>query len=154
MNKYYLKNGKQELIISDAVFRHFNDHRQIGSSTTEVGGQLFARIVKNQIFLERATGPTKFDARSRFSFAPNRLMEKITIMRMFKNGLHYIGDWHTHPEQIPTPSRDDLRSIKSTFEKSNHELAGILMIIVGQKCGSDGLYIAIQDHTGTHQIKP
>ena len=154
MNRYYLKNGEQELVISDVVLRHFNDHRQLEANATEVGGQLFARIIKSQINLERATGPTKLDTRSRFSFSPNQLMEKIAIMRMFRNGLHYIGDWHTHPERVPKPSRADLRSIRSTFEKSDHELAGILMIIVGQKPACEDMYIGLQDHRGVHQICP
>lgn len=152
MNKFYLKNGLQELVISDGVLQHFNTHRQLLANTTEVGGQLFARIVENKIELERATGPSRLDTRSRFSFSPNKLMEKVTIRCMYASGLHYIGDWHTHPEPVPKPSKDDLRSIKSTFENSNLELSGILMIIVGQKNGFDGIYIAIQDKVGLHPI--
>ena len=37
---------------------------------------------------------------------------------MFQEGLLFIGDWHTHPERIPSPSRSDLQSIRNIYNGS------------------------------------
>jgi integrative and conjugative element protein (TIGR02256 family) len=41
----------------------------------------------------------------------------------------YIGEWHTHPEDIPTPSFVDVRSIHDIFEKAKRKY--LIVAIVG-----------------------
>ena len=45
---------------------------------------------------------------------------------MHAKGLHFVGDWHTHPEAVPTPSSSDIRTIKEAVAKSRHHLHGFL----------------------------
>ncbi|MCK5537985.1 MAG: Mov34/MPN/PAD-1 family protein [Bacteroidales bacterium] len=44
---------------------------------------------------------------------------------------YYIGDWHTHPEKIPTPSWIDKRSYKKTLKKIVLQTNFVVFLIVG-----------------------
>jgi len=46
---------------------------------------------------------------------------------------YYIGEWHFHPENLPTPSRQDKSQLKEIAEKKNFHCKFPLMLIVGQK---------------------
>ena len=46
----------------------------------------------------------------------------------------YIGEWHTHPEDHPSPSIQDLRSLKESYNKNQLVIFNlILMAIIGRK---------------------
>lgn len=64
---------------------------------------------------------------------------------MHRRGLHFIGDWHTHPERIPTPSRSDIRSIRQAVLRSKHHLNGFVLLIAGTEKFPTGLYVAMYD---------
>src|SRR5262249_19655585 len=113
------------------VLEHFARHRQTSRCSSEAGGQLFAVIEGHRWIIVRATGPRASDFRRRFRFFPSRRHEQAEIDQLFISGLHYIGDWHTHPEARPTPSMMDLQSIDETVRNSVHQLPGFLLVIVG-----------------------
>jgi len=150
--KIPIANNEQQLIITDDVLRHFDRYRQVTPEDLEAGGQLFAQIVDRKIIVLKATGPTRLDIRHRINFSPNSILERITIRIMFWRGFYYVGDWHTHPEPYPSPSPEDIHSFSETFTKSRHQLAGMLMIIVGQRNSMDSLYLAIQDERGITRL--
>lgn len=64
-------------------------------------------------------------------------------------GLDYVGDWHTHPEDVPTPSSDDLLSIAEVVRRSTHHLPGFLLLIVGRKPFPNGLWASFHALGGT-----
>lgn len=46
----------------------------------------------------------------------------------------YIGEWHTHPEDNPSPSSRDICSIKQSYVKNTMAIQNlIIMAIVGRK---------------------
>lgn len=53
----------------------------------------------------------------------------------------YIGEWHTHPEQNPTPSSTDISSIVSNYHSSLLALPIIVMVIVG----INSLYVSVYE---------
>ena len=58
------------------------------------------------------TTPMLFDVRKRCSFERKDLgHQRICDSRWESSGgtMHYIGEWHTHPEMRPTPSSIDRR---------------------------------------------
>jgi hypothetical protein len=70
---------------------------------------------------------------------------------MHKRDLHYVGDWHTHPELAPSPSGRDLRSIEECARKSTHGLNGFLLIVVGLAPFPEGLSVSLHnanEHVG------
>src|SRR3954447_17810996 len=96
-----LPSGGATVVISPRVLEHVSRFRQTSCWKREAGGQLFARIGLDEWTIEEATGPRRSDFRTRFGFRPNRRAEQGEIEHWFGQGLHYVGDWHTHPEPSP-----------------------------------------------------
>ena len=143
--KYTIGDSGQTLTFCAEVTKHVVGYRQVQLCHCEAGGQLFATFEEGNVIVRRATGPRASDRRSRFSFVPNRLAERREIKHLFRAGLHYVGEWHTHPTPIPRPSGVDLRSMSDTFLKSRHELAGFVLLIVGTVAPPRGLFVAVCD---------
>lgn len=126
----------------------FEAHRQRRFYQREAGGQLFARVRDNDWEIASATGPRSRDRRGRFSFWPHRPSEQEEIFQHHVLGLDYVGDWHTHPEDVPTPSPDDLSSITELVRRSTHHLPGFLLLIVGRKPFPKGLCASFHTRGG------
>lgn len=125
----------------------FESNRQGKWLSREIGGQLFARFVGDVVRIEAATITKGRSRRNRFGFLPDRSAERADIKAMFDRGLHYVGDWHTHPEPIPSPSSEDKTKMLEIFRESTHELDSMLMVIVGQEALPDGLFVgAVNNH--------
>jgi integrative and conjugative element protein (TIGR02256 family) len=148
MLNFRLGASGQSLTISDAAMQHFSSRRQRKIWNRESGGQLFAEIVGVDIVITTVTGPRRSDRRSRFSYRPNRRLEQIEIDRQFANGLHYVGDWHTHPEPYARPSGEDLKSMSECVQKSRHRLNSFVLIIVGTAEVPDGLHVSLHTRSG------
>jgi integrative and conjugative element protein (TIGR02256 family) len=147
--EYPLSRPVDVLILADPVLEHFVQHRQ-RFYQREAGGQLFSRLCEGQLLIERATGPRRSDRRTRFSFVPDRPEEQVEILALHEQGLHYVGDWHTHPQRAPRPSAEDLRSIGDCFRRSQHKLDAFVLIIVGQLDPPAGLHVSVntaEEHT-------
>jgi integrative and conjugative element protein (TIGR02256 family) len=144
MITYPISGTTQTLILTKQVLTHFNRHRQ-GRKRKEAGGQLFARFAGSEVRIVTATGPRRSDLRAFGFFRPNRPAEQREIHQMFRRGLNYVGDWHTHPEDRPTASRTDSSNISDIFRRSVHQLSSLVLIIVGGLDPPDGLYVATCD---------
>lgn len=134
-----------EFRIEPSVVSHLMGNRQLGPKAPEVGGQLFAVFEKYLVRVVRATGPRCADKKARFWFLPDRRRENAEIKECFSQGLHYIGDWHTHPERCPTPSEIDLASMKACFEQSKHELKYFVLVIAGQASFPECFWVSLHD---------
>jgi integrative and conjugative element protein (TIGR02256 family) len=118
-------------------------YQQIESFSAEAGGQLFARFSDAEIRVERATGPRISDRRSRFGYVPDRRREQEEIDALHGRGLHFIGDWHTHPEPNPRPSTSDIHSIRQAVRDSKHHLNGFVLLIAGTERFPVGLFVSL-----------
>lgn len=153
MIAYRVKRSSEVLQLTDAVLTHFTRYRQIGGRK-EAGGQLFAKFDDSMARIELATGPRRSDRRGYRSFIPTRSAERREIKRLFRKNLHYVGDWHTHPERIPNPSGTDIWSMQDTFRKSQHRLASFVMIIVGREAFPEGIYVCLCSSNSTFELTP
>jgi integrative and conjugative element protein (TIGR02256 family) len=133
------------------VLAHFSRHRQRKWRQAEAGGQLFARLDGTEIFVEEATGPRPGDHRSRTGYCADRVAEQLEIDANYRGGLHYIGDWHTHPTPRPIPSGTDLRTISESVRISSHSLNGFMLIIVGTDPAPGGIYVLL--HNGRTSLR-
>ena len=151
---YTIGASGQRLLLTDEVLAHFRRHRQLADHSKEAGGQLFATFNGDKIQIERATGPRQSDRRGIRSFIPNRLAERREIKRLFKARLHYVGDWHTHPEPRPQPSSTDIDSFQNMFSKSRHKLASLVIVIVGTVAFPEGLFVGLCTNQIVHTLTP
>lgn len=135
----------QRLIVETPVVEHLEAHRQLTPRHREAGGQLFATFSDDSIIIKEATGPRRSDHRTRTSYRPDRKAEQQEILERHRRGLHYVGDWHTHPSPRPSPSYLDYRSIQASVRESAHQLHGFVLIVVGTICAPDGLHVSVND---------
>jgi len=150
---YYITPSTNKVVaVTNDVMSHLNLQHQRGVKSKEAGGQLFAQFDGNMIIVSKVTGPRKSDKRGRFFFNPDRNIEQREINRMFLKGIHYVGDWHTHPERVPTPSRKDITSMSECVSHSTHELDSFILMIVGQDNLPDGLWVSLHGATDFEQL--
>ena len=141
--KFAIGDSAQHLVIAASVLNHFSKFQQHEDERSlEAGGQLCATLADDEVRISVATGPRSVDRRSRYLYLPDRRREQMEIDELHKRGLHFVGDWHTHPELIPTPSPADIRTIKEAVAKSKHHLRGFVLIIVGSGRFPAALYIS------------
>jgi integrative and conjugative element protein (TIGR02256 family) len=150
---YPLDNGNASLVFSDDVIAHFAKHQQRRPRDTEAGGQLFARLSRFEIYVEVATGPRPRDKRTRASYVPDRIAERAEIENMFDQGLHFVGDWHTHPESIAYPSLIDESTITDCASKSKHKLNGFILVVVGTGALPSSMSVSVHAAQGQFQRK-
>ena len=139
----------QTLLLADHVLDYLSRYRQTRKSLSEAGA-VFATITGTEILVSDITGPRKSDKRFRFLYIPDRNLEQEEINNRFASGLHYVGDWHTHPEPAAKPSRQDLQSMCECVRRSTHQLNAFLLVIVGSAIGPQGLHVSL--HTGSEVI--
>jgi integrative and conjugative element protein (TIGR02256 family) len=140
---YPIDASGQRLIFTTSVTEHFVRHRQVRWWHREAGGQLFARFDLPNVIIEEATGPRRTDWRTRNSYRPNRRAEQKEISNRHRRGLHFVGDWHTHPESIPSPSEQDEVSMQDMVSRSDHALNGFVLAIVGIELPPRGLHVSV-----------
>lgn len=150
---YGLGQHFQKLTFESPVLEHFQKFKQLSPEDLEGGGQLFATFTAEEILVKMATGPYKEDHRKKFLFWPLRKKSQQDIDHFFSQGLHYIGDWHTHPQEIPIPSAQDNFSMKDKYIKSQHELKAFMMVIVGCASFPQGLWVSIHDKNGKKKLE-
>ena len=105
---------------------------QLNPTDCEAGGVLLGRLLldSHDIVIDEITVPMPGDKRSRFAFYRHKRGHQAVIDRRWRESggtCIYLGEWHTHPEPVPTPSRIDLtdwqRKLKTdSFDKSLHFL--------------------------------
>ncbi|WP_092255973.1 Mov34/MPN/PAD-1 family protein [Pseudomonas sp. NFACC13-1] len=98
------------VLIEGHVWDFLFSHAQTKSNTTEAGGIFLGHRAGGHIHVISATGPLSNDKRARLSF--DRLdtgHQKAAHHAWASSGgtVDYVGDWHTHPQSIPTPSSKD-----------------------------------------------
>jgi integrative and conjugative element protein (TIGR02256 family) len=149
MLNYPIGDSGQVLVLSDEVLEHFARYRQLRFYQSEAGGQLFATFDEGRIHVVEATGPRRTDTRRRTSYVPDRRAEQREIDARHERGLHYVGDWHTHPEDVPTPSGRDADSISESVKKSTHTLNAFVLVIAGRAEAPQGLSVCLYDRSGS-----
>lgn len=152
LNMRFKAQGGQVAVLSEPVIAHLLAHRQKRWGR-EAGGQLFGVFEGSRtVRVLKATGPRKTDLRRLFFYKPDKIAEQREIDESFSSGLHYVGDWHTHPQMIPTPSRFDVDSLQNVFRKSTHFLNYLLLAVVGRGDRPDNLYIGLVDAFMVYQM--
>lgn len=150
---YGVETGESAVILSEDAIAVMIRFRQKGFMDKEGGGQLFAKFDGRNTIIMEATSPKPLDKRTRYGFIPSRWMQKLEIKAQHKLGNHFVGDWHTHPEPVPSPSGEDINSMVDCFRKSHHELKAFLMVIVGTAEPPEGIYVCLVDAKGITRMK-
>jgi integrative and conjugative element protein (TIGR02256 family) len=123
--------------ISASASRILNRFRQLHPNQTEAGGMLLGRLIDGaeDIVVDEVTVPVARDKRSRFSFfrvkdtAQKRVADAWAKSNQTRN---YLGEWHSHPEDDPSPSGQDLSDWRRIVKESQFEQGSLVFLIVGR----------------------
>ncbi|AJD53587.1 hypothetical protein TH3_17425 [Thalassospira xiamenensis M-5 = DSM 17429] len=107
--------------------------RQVKESDTEAGGLLLGLRKGPHFHLTHLTSPTKTDRRTRYSFERDKFYHSYVTSKLWnetEGQVRYLGEWHTHPENDPTPSCIDISEwIK--LAKNRVDKEPMVAVIVG-----------------------
>lgn len=154
MRRYDFGPYGQAVVLSAGVLEHLHRHRQTRCWHREAGGLLFARLDGPDVLVEAASGPRRQDRRGRHSYLPDRRAEQREIDARHTLSLHFVGTWHTHPEDHPSPSAVDLASMGDIFAKSRHGLNAFVMAIVGRCVSAEGTYVGLWNGASMQRLPP
>lgn len=138
---YKVKNVIVE--VSENVLNIYSAFIQSKQDAHEAGGIILGHVKDNYIFISKATTPTMQDSSSRNNFERDFNTAQLIVDYEFFNSnghLIYLGEWHTHPEDTPYPSNQDLKMIKQQYIKNKLNEQFLLLIIIGIKSNYLGLY--------------
>ncbi|WP_091931853.1 Mov34/MPN/PAD-1 family protein [Propionivibrio dicarboxylicus] len=120
-------------------------HAQCGWMKREVVGQLYALdLTKEVVVVDMVTKlPAQWSAFAGVGF--DLRDAEAERERLFEQGLHCLGFWHTHPEPIPYPSGTDLQMAADHANASKSLFTGLLFLIVGKAPFPQGLGVWLHD---------
>jgi integrative and conjugative element protein (TIGR02256 family) len=128
------KYKKHRISISETTMDIILKHRQVNNNS-EAGGMLIGSIVanSNKIEINDCTEPLKEDNRHRFGFKRSNKHNEILNKKWCSSSFTklYLGEWHTHPQEIPSPSFIDKSSWKTLLFKSNTESEILVFLVIG-----------------------
>ncbi|WP_337165322.1 Mov34/MPN/PAD-1 family protein [Vibrio fluvialis] len=124
-------NGNLVVVMNNVVKSLFS-HRQLHRFSKESAGVLIGERRGSHIVICDLSEPGPGDVRSRFRVnrkGPHH-QDKVDAEFVQSGGTRqYIGEWHSHPEDSPSPSSIDKYSWKRSIDSSSP----MLVLIVGRK---------------------
>lgn len=120
------------VVIMPNVIERLLNHRQLKTYSKEAAGVLIGEKRGLHFIIRELSEPGKGDIRSRFAVDRQGIHHQKVVNDAFAcsgGTLQYVGEWHTHPENNPSPSTKDLNSWRKEFSISDD----VILIIVGLK---------------------
>jgi integrative and conjugative element protein (TIGR02256 family) len=131
-----IKIDKYSIILSSEVLNILDKSIQRKQHDAESGGIILGKIIANSVLVQKLSIPTELDKRSRMNFERHRLSAQIIINYEYANSygqVTYLGEWHTHPEDHPSPSRIDIKMIREQFSNNMIHTDFLILLIQGKK---------------------
>lgn len=129
----HYKIDKYSVFISDSVIKIINTFKQ-SDKKKESGGILLGQVKDNSVYILKCSLPNPFDKQNRYGFERNGKLAQIIVDYEFINSENktiYLGEWHTHPESVPSPSSQDKKMLKEQLLKNKTNEPFVFMIIQG-----------------------
>ena len=140
-------NNRIILHIEDSVLNQIFKYAQVGPTDLESGGILLGKCYKNQkeYIISDISEPSVLDKRTRFSFIRSKKHAQTIINKTWDetNGfVNYMGEWHTHPEDHPSPSLIDRNLMREIASDGSAVFPHIFLLILGS---TRSLYLGVID---------
>lgn len=134
----YLLSNKGVLKISRHAYDRMATYIQTNEKDEEGGGVILGRFIidSKNIIIDDVTLPMLGDKKSRFSFFRSAKPHQRVIDNKWEksNGTcHYLGEWHTHPEEYPTPSVRDWEGWNKQLKDDKFTSRYLYFVILGTK---------------------
>jgi integrative and conjugative element protein (TIGR02256 family) len=132
---FNLSNKRKIKLVPNAIETMFS-FTQDNVETPESGGIMVGRILDDDLncIIDDISTPMPKDQQTRYRFnrTPNGHQEFFNVKWDESKGrCFYMGEWHTHPESIPFPSKIDFRNWKKLMVSPPQGQLFLFFIIVG-----------------------
>lgn len=120
------------VVIMSSAYKKLYFYRQIKPENHEAAGVLIGERRGGHIIITHISEPGQDDISTRFSVNRKGRHHQLVVNQAFyesKGILNYVGEWHTHPEDDPTPSRLDLTSWKKNLTDPDPSI----LLIIGRR---------------------
>lgn len=126
------------LRIGPKAVAKIDNQLQTRHDACEAGGVLLGRIIveRPDFIVDVVTGPTKEDKRTPTNFVRAEQPTQSIIVKAWRNSRgerNYLGEWHTHPENDPTPSPIDRANWRRLARTAQFDQEVLFFIIAGLK---------------------
>jgi integrative and conjugative element protein (TIGR02256 family) len=128
----YTDNSGGLLVIMPAVWMKLLKHRQLHLFSTEAAGVLIGERRDSHIVVHEISEPGYGDIRRRCFVDRRGPHHQAMVDDAFARSsgrLQYLGEWHTHPEDSPSPSPTDF----GTWRRHLFSDEQMALVIVGRK---------------------
>ncbi|THE13455.1 ribosomal-processing cysteine protease Prp [Bacillus timonensis] len=129
------KYGDKFVVFTDEVTKVFDKYKQLNHTQHESGGILLGKVYNDLFIIDQISEPSIEDKSGRFYFVRNVERAQKIVEQAWKESKGeriYLGEWHSHPEDVPTPSRDDKILLKNMLKHSRMEIDFLFMVIIGR----------------------
>lgn len=125
------------LVVASAAAATISRYRQHEDATPEAGGIMLGRVILHapRVVVDAVTEPSRWDRWTRYSFFRAKEPAQRAINRAWGTSdrtRNYLGDWHTHPEDDPTPSAIDTAEWRQLAKKATFEQDAVFFLIAGR----------------------
>jgi len=132
----FKKSNGGKIKIHQKVLNKIEPYLQTQAHMPEAGGILLGRYIidSEDIVIDDITEPSEKDIRQRLFYFRSRGFHQRTIIRKWTESqgtCNYLGEWHTHPESIPTPSLKDVDEWKKALKKFKVDYNYLYFLIAG-----------------------
>lgn len=142
------RTASQKIVLSGQVVETLSRYRQRHPCSLEAGGQLFGQVTSDVVAVVHASHPSRHDTRTRYSFRSAGKNAQHRVIRLSTRSLHYLGEWHTHPQVQPRPSSDDRQAMRALHRRSVLSVTELVMIIVSSSGECCRWYIESSNSSG------
>jgi integrative and conjugative element protein (TIGR02256 family) len=135
------------VVIMPTVLEQLLSHRQLTICSQEAAGVLIGEARGSHLIIRELSEPGEGDIRSRHAVDRRGKHHQTAVDDAFARSggaLQYLGEWHTHPENNPSPSPKDLNSWRKGLPAND----GAVLIIVGR----NQIWVAKKSGTRINQL--
>lgn len=131
--KYFSKELDLHLTINDLLADRLitEGHKHYPK---EYGGILLGRYSDDSAccYVEETILPRTYQSSNNsFERGNAGLFEDLTKLSITKPDLMYVGEWHTHPDGAPIPSKTDRNAMSQIANHSEVKITAPILIIIG-----------------------
>lgn len=123
------------------------------SGANESGGILLGKVYTDHVFVEEITKPSIMDKYGQYFFIRSMKTAQRKINKFWKRSdgtVIYLGEWHTHQETNPCPSKVDRKMIHDALNNTIMEIDFLFLLIIGQK---KTIWAGLQTKDGLEELE-
>jgi integrative and conjugative element protein (TIGR02256 family) len=129
---------REFVLVGDTVMKRILPFTREPENRREAGGILIGSYRVPHIEIVDCTVPMPVDRRSRFTFDRRDAGHQAAALSAWRENdrrVTSVGEWHTHPEAVPTPSMLDRLTWSRVMRKASHPLIFLIVGYEGYWCG-------------------